>query len=340
MPLKVGRQLSRRDFIRIVAIGGGAAALSRFGLRGADSAHTVTESRIHLGTVIDLTVVGDDPEQSRAAISSAFTCIEALENVLSRFIPASDVSILNRAGLVASPRPEFVQVLQLAAETSLATGGAFDVTVKPLVDAYESRFRRGEDLPETPEIQRLLGLVGWRRLSISNQSVKIQMPGMGVSLDGIAKGYIVDEAVEQLRQAGYTNVLVEAGGDLLALGVSGRNAPWEIGVLAPRAGMGDLLTRIEVENKAIATSGDYLQTYSPDFTKHHIVNPKTGYSSPYLASATVMAPSCWQADAFATALMVMDVEEGLALVRHTREIEAILVTKDRRILSTLSATSA
>jgi thiamine biosynthesis lipoprotein len=166
------------------------------------------------------------------------------------------------------------------------------------------------------------------------------MSGMGVSLDGIAKGFIVDAAVDLLRQAGYANLLVEAGGDLLALGESGRNAPWEVGVLAPREGMGELLTKIDVENKAIATSGDYLQAYSPDFKNHHIVNPKTGYSSLHLASATVIAPSCWQADAFATALMVMDVEEGLALVRHTRELEAILVTKDRRILSTLSATSA
>jgi thiamine biosynthesis lipoprotein len=334
---KAGRHLSRRDFLRIVAIGGGATALWKIGLQTPDPQLVARQSGFAIGTVINLTLIGGDQKQAQAAISKVFQRVAALEAILSRFIPGSDVFRLNRHGGLQSPNPIFVDLLWLARKTSMLTGGAFDVTVKPLIDVYEGRFRRDGGLPDAREIAETLALVDFTKLHFSAQNVWFETPGMGATLDGIAKGYIVDEGVKLLREGGYPNVMMEAGGDLLALGERGTNLPWRIGIQDPRAGMARLLKEIDLTNKAIATSGDYMQTYSPDFRNHHIVNPKTGYSSPYLASATVIAPTCCQADALATALMVTNIQEGIALLGDLKNVDAILVSKDRKVLSTIDS---
>ena len=114
---------------------------------------------------------------------------------------------------------------------------------------------------------------------------------MGITLDGIAKGYIVDEGVAVLKQAGFDNILVEAGGDLAASGLKEAALPWQIGIQAPRQGHSSLLGKFAVRDQAIATSGDYMQPFTPDLSQHHILDPRAGYSAPELASATVVAPS-------------------------------------------------
>lgn len=169
---------------------------------------------------------------------------------------------------------------------------------------------------------------------MSKQEVRFERPGMGITLDGIAKGYIVDRGVSVLRESGYSNALVEAGGDLIASGEKGKQSPWRIGIRSPRPAATDLLAKIEVSNRALATSGDYMQPFSRDKLHHHIIDPRVGHSSPFLASATAIAPSCMMADALATALMVMDLEKGMALVKSLKDVEAYFVTKEMKIIST------
>lgn len=331
------KHLSRRDFLKIVATISGAAVVWRFGLEKFESASITTDSRILMGTVINLTLIGPNREKALEAISDVFARMGVLETVLSRFIPGGDLSKLNQEGVLQFPQAIFVDLLLLAQDTSLLTNGAFDVTVKPLIDVYEDRVRKEGGLPDISEIDNILPLIDFTKLHATSDRVWFDHAGMGATLDGIAKGYIVDQGVNLLREHGYTNVMMEAGGDLMALGERGTNLPWMIGIQAPRANMGELLAKIDLANKAIATSGDYMQPYSRDMRHHHIVNPHTGFSSPFLASATVIAPSCWQADALATALMVTNVQTGLALVKEIRDTDAILVTKDLKIISTLES---
>ena len=156
---------------------------------------------------------------------------------------------------------------------------------------------------------------------------------MSITLDGIAKGFIVDEGVLVLKEYGFDNMLVEAGGDLMGLGEKEPQTPWKIGLQAPRGQIGDLLASFDIRDRAIATSGDYMQAFTPDFINHHIIDPRTGHSSPDLASVSIQAPTSSLADALATAVMVMG-RPGLALIEKMEGCEAFAVTKNLEELKT------
>ena len=157
---------------------------------------------------------------------------------------------------------------------------------------------------------------------------------MAITLDGIAKGYIVDQGVAVLSGLGFENVVVEAGGDLMASGLKDGTVPWRIGLRSPRKEQPGFMVKVDVLNKAVATSGDYQQYYTPDLNHHHIIDPRSGYSVPQLASATIVAPTCMQADALATSLMVLDIQEGLSLIESLDKIEAYLVSKELKVFPT------
>ena len=156
---------------------------------------------------------------------------------------------------------------------------------------------------------------------------------MSITLDGIAKSFIVDEGVAALQGFGFANVMVEAGGNLMALGEKAARSPWKIGLQAHRAEMGSLLATFSVQNQALATSGDYVQVFTSDFAHHHIIDPRTGYSSVELASVSVTAPMVAMADGWATAVMVMG-KAGLDLVEKLSACEAYAVTKDFVVIKT------
>ena len=160
---------------------------------------------------------------------------------------------------------------------------------------------------------------------------------MSITLDGIAKGFIVDEGVGVLKDFGFDNVLVEAGGDLLASGKKTDQKPWYIGIQSPRKAKERLLASFEVSNQAVATSGDYLQFYTPDMKNHHIIDPRSGYSAPELASASIIGSSGAQADALATALMVLGPDAGLQCLKNFPGCQAYLVGKDMQVYSTITA---
>ena len=155
---------------------------------------------------------------------------------------------------------------------------------------------------------------------------------MRITLDGIAKGRVVDGGVAALKSMGFTNILVEAGGDLLAYGAHPDGSYWKIGVVNPRPSAGHpWLTTISVEDRAVATSGDYQQTFTSDYHLNHIIDPRSGVSPAELSSATVIASSVTEADALATTLMVLGVADGLALVERLPGVEALVATKDLNI---------
>jgi thiamine biosynthesis lipoprotein len=154
---------------------------------------------------------------------------------------------------------------------------------------------------------------------------------MGVTLDGIAKGYIVDQGVATLRQSGFDNVYVEAGGDLMVTGAKPAQQPWRIGVRQPRPEMDWQMPVIATTAPlAIATSGDYMQAFTEDLRHHHILDPRTGMSPPELASATVTAPSAALADALATAAMVLGPQRAAAAVESFAGCAGLFIGKDLR----------
>ena len=150
---------------------------------------------------------------------------------------------------------------------------------------------------------------------------------MGITLDGIGKGYIVDQGVEALRQNGFDRAYVEAGGDLMVSGRKPGDQPWRIGIKNPRSSSTQHMVVLQTSNRAVATSGDYMQAYDVNYDQHHIVNPKTGYSPPELASATITAPTVALADALATAAMVMGHEKTISMLKTISGCEGYFIDK-------------
>jgi thiamine biosynthesis lipoprotein len=289
-----------------------------------------------MGTVINLSLFSKSKSAGEQAIEAIFAELERQIAIFDHRSPLTPVSILNREGILTSPPSELVEVLAQAHAVSDLTSGAFDITVQPLVALYQ---QAQPDLPFESAVQAALSRVDYRKVTITDTEVSFSLPGMGITLDGIAKGYIVDAGIAQLRGLGYENIFVEAGGDLMAAGVKQDGIPWSVGVQSPRlANTGILesfqvlantgiLESFQVSNQAVATSGDYMNYYTTDLVNHHIIDPRSGSSPAKLASVTVVADSTTMADSLATSLMVLPPDRGIALVEDLPGVDALLITK-------------
>nr|WP_320012256.1 FAD:protein FMN transferase [uncultured Desulfobulbus sp.] len=323
--------IGRRKFLQILAVAGAAGALYGYGvLRAEKPAQVVRQSRSLMGTQINLIAYGPDEDQCLRAIHDTFSRMETLEGVFSRYLPESAVSLLNAQGHLEVAPEDLMQVLNLAETISQATEGAFDVSVLPLLRLYD----QGQ-LPSAGKIAEVLPLVDYQRIKREGQGVYFSRKGMGVTFDGIAKGYIVDQGVDALQKAGFANVYVEAGGDLMVSGTKPAHLPWRIGVQNPRAESTQAMTVLELGKPlAVATSGDYMQPFSKDLRNHHILDPRKGLSPPELASATVTAPSVALADGLATAAMVLGHAQAIALLQQFDDCEGLFIDKQLNTFKT------
>ena len=323
------RELNRRDFVRISAIGAGVLALGGFGVRQlieAGAAKEFSETRALLGTFITIKLVDTGDAPAKADIEDAFAEIERLSAVLSRHDPASELSILNRTGVVEAASTELLGVAQKAKNFAEITSGAFDVTVLPLLNLYGDSFADGGSPPSERAIDAARDLVDYRRIEIKDRKISLGAPGMGITLDGIAKGFVIDQAAALLRARGLTQVLVEAGGDMSLRGMRQDGQPWKIGLTHPRA-LAGYYEVLQTSNDCLATSGDYENAFTPDYSWHHIIDPRLGHSPREVASATVIAPDTTYADAMATAAMVLGVSDAIGLFEKLPGVQALLIDK-------------
>ncbi len=324
-------RISRREFLKITACTAGGLALMGAAKTFLEKRRAViSESRFLLGTVINLTVVADEHQEGEQVVNKAFTEIERLSKIFSRFDSGSELSRLNQHGMIANPSTEMLEVVRQSLRWSRLTRGAFDVTIKPVLDLYERAYELNT-IPAIPEIEQALKLVGYYHVAVSDSRISFGQKGMGITLDGIAKGFIIDEAVRLLKALGFMNVLVEVGGDLFA---SGRREDrnWSVGVKAPAAH--GVVTRFNLDNRAAATSGDYQQAFTPDRSLHHILDPRSGRSPLEISSATIIASSALEADALATAAIVLGSSEGIDLIESLDGFEAYLIAKSGNVSHT------
>jgi thiamine biosynthesis lipoprotein len=288
---------TRRDVLRILAVGGAGVVVWRLGRLGSRERAAVTRSRLLMGTEVRLTVLGDDREAAEAAADATLERMSALESLLTRYREDSEVSRLNGTGQIDDASDALLDVLRLAHHVSRLGDGAFDITVQPVLDLYRARRAGGDGLPGPEEIERAVALVDHGGLIVEGRTVTLDRPGMRVTLDGIGKGYVVDAGVAVLRERGFPDVFVDAGGDLVA-------------------------------------AGDNMQPFTPDLIQHHILDPRTGYSAPELASATVIAGDAATADALATLSMVLGPQRGRELLEDLPDCEGYLVAKDLEVTRT------
>ena len=325
--------LNRRQVLRIVAVGGAVGVAWKLGFSRGVGVAPVTESRTLMGTTVNLTVIGPDREAAVAAVQATLDRMAALESRLSRYRDDSEVGRLNRAGTLTEAGDDLLALLRLGRELHDAGDGAFDITIQPLLDLYRDHLAVQHTLPAADAIADRRGLIDGHAVLVEGRSVRFARPGMAITLDGIGKGYIVDRAVDELSAHGFHKVLVAAGGDLVAAGEQAPRRPWRLGIRRPRPGMKTML-RIDAHDRAVATSGDYMQPFTTDFSVHHILDPRTGTSAPELASSTITAPDAARADGLATLTMVLGAERSVDLLDGMDGCEGCFIGKDLRITRT------
>jgi thiamine biosynthesis lipoprotein len=330
-----GHAPSRREMLRITAatgIGVAAAAGLAGGLLRLAGLHRVSETRTRMGTLVTITVVSPDLEGARRTVSDAFVEMARLEGILSRHRSETPLGMLNATGVLDGAPAELLEVLRRAREHSVSSGGAFDVTVAPLLALYASRFERGDGVPTPAQVRAAAALVDYRGVHVAGASVRLGRPGMAITLDGIAKGYIVDRTLDVLVASGAERVLVDAGGDMASGGARARRDPWSVGVQDPHRA-GRTLGVVRLGGACIATSGDYLRTFTEDRRHHHIIDPRTGRSPDHTSSVTVVAATAMDADALSTAVFVLGAEEGAGLLARSGA-DGLVVSKTGERFST------
>ncbi|MGV3557723.1 FAD:protein FMN transferase [Larkinella arboricola] len=253
----------------------------------------------------------------------------AIDECLSTYRADSEISRFNRAESHRFERPYFYPVLKKSAEVYEITQGAFDPTVKPLAEAYEQGKKSRE--PWLPNVDSLIEYVGFQHIRFDAVSVRKLKKNVRLDFNALAQGYTVDVLAEFLEKQGIDRYMVEVGGELRCRGQRSEGQWWKVGVESP-VRPGGLQTTIRMANRAMATSGNYRNYYRQNGqTFGHIVNPKTGFSRPdALLSATVFAKDAMTADAFATAFLVMGLEETRRFLARHRELDAYLIYKDEK----------
>lgn len=294
---------------------------------GTKTLASAGQTRPLMGTVVTVTVLHPSADRAREAMEDAFAEMERLIPLLDRHAPDTPVSHLNRRGALKDIPPELREVMDQGLRLHRLTRGTFDISVKPVLDLVVDSFLRKQTHPPEEEIRRALSRVGAESIRCGEDEIRLLREGMGVSLDGIAKGYIVEKAVSKLKSGGIRHALVNAGGDILALGDKGNGQPWRIAIQDPFERK-QILAIILLKDEAVATSGDYENFFDPQKKYHHLIDPQTGRSPRHLTSVSVRARSLTLADALATAAFIPPREKAQALIQAFPGAEALWV--DRR----------
>lgn len=285
-----------------------------------------------MGTSFSMKWVDVDEHQLAPVRREAGVLLGRINQQMSTYIDDSELSLLNQAksGVALGLSPELLHVLSQAREISDRTRGAFDITVGPLVNLWGF----GPDghvthQPEQASIDELKEKIGYQFLHIDpDASTLTKEYDQYIDLSAIAKGYGVDQLAELLESHGIHRYLVEIGGELRIKGVKPGNQPWRLAIEAPEAGSREVQQVISIQQGAVATSGDYRNYFEEDGVRYsHTIDPRTAYPIRHrLASVTVITDNCAEADALATALMVMGGEQGYNFAIE-QGIRALFISK-------------
>ncbi|MDH3232189.1 MAG: FAD:protein FMN transferase [Alphaproteobacteria bacterium] len=331
------RPISRR---RALGIAGCAAGLAAGGTAlGAlllpDAAPPSSGYRwrgVVLGAAATITVAHQERDTAQRVVKDCLAEIARLERIFSLYRQDSALTALNAAGVLADPPAELLALLSIARRVHIASAGAFDPTLQPLWRLYAEHFgRRPDDRsgPGQTAVAAALKRIGFAKITFDASRIVLR-PGMALTLNGIAQGYIADRVAAVMRAGGIRDTLIDLG-EIRALGRHSKNRPWRAGIAAP--GRRDkLLAAVDLADIALATSADDGTNFDAAGRFGHILDPRTGTPARHNRSVSVRAPLAALADALSTALFVMPAAEGLALARTVRGASALVQRRDGRVL--------
>jgi len=264
----------------------------------------------------------------------------AFNQSLSHYISDSEISRFNQSdtGIELNSR-FFYPVMQMSEEVYRKTEGAFDPTVSPLINAWGFGPDKSLAKNDSLSIDSLLQLVGFSQIEFNEKELKKTKPEITLNFSAVAKGYAVDIVAELLDQKGIKNYMVEIGREVQCRGVNTEGEAWRIGIVNPNYKTQPrqmLNATVALENMSLATSGNYETFYIKDGKKYaHTISPFTGYPVDHnLLSASVFAPNCTIADAYATALMVLGTEKSKEILNSTPNLEGILIYEEKGEIKT------
>ncbi len=330
--------MRRRRFISILAAVPGMALLPHAAGRALGAAAGDPAEHLHVweGSVLGgdamMQLHHPDAAEARRLIEEVLAEVKRLERVFSLYDPQSAISRLNRAGMIEEPPIELVELLGQSEQFSQLTSGAFDATVQPLWDLYATHFTCADADPAGPSHQAIaaaLRRVGHSAIELDGSRVGFAKPGMAITLNGIAEGYITDRVVDLLRRRGINRSLVDMG-EIRAIGGRPLGGPWLVGLQDPR-NPARIDERVPIENRAVATSGGYGTLFDPAGRFNHLFDPASGQTSCRYLAVSVIAPDTTTADALSTAFSLMPLDRTQQVVRRLRLVARFVLPDGHHI---------
>lgn len=288
-----------------------------------------------LGTINYIKIFNFENEE---IIDAAVNRIFEIEKVMSAFKERSDIGRINKnaGGGFTAVCQDTIILLKRALEFSQMSSGAFDITVRPLVELWGIG-KKKNFVPDKREIRETIKLVNYRDILIDSEQscAALRHPGQAVDLGGIAKGYATDEVRRILLENNVTNALINLGGNIEVIGTRPDGLPWQVGVQNPLASTGKYIGTIGLLDKTIVTSGSNERFFIKNGIRyHHIIDPRTGDpAQSSLLSVTVVCDRSVDADALTTALFVMGIEPGMELVTKL-QVQAVFITEGLDVIVT------
>tara|TARA_Y100001970_G_scaffold42776_1_gene53279 strand:- start:63149 stop:64147 length:999 start_codon:yes stop_codon:yes gene_type:complete len=280
-----------------------------------------------MGTTYSVTII-DFVHNKDNFQSSINNQLKSVNQKFSTYINNSEISLINRAGTeIITISNEFKYVLNKALYYCMLVKGNYDITVGPLVDLWGFK-TPPKKMPSYDEIVSVLNYVGYEKIYLNNNYLVKGNKNINIDLNSIAKGYAVDQISEFLNEKGYSNYLVEIGGELRSQKDDSYD-DWIVGIQNPVSN--SIIKKIKLNNLSLATSGTYNNFFELEgVTYSHILNPNTGYPYRYqTVSTTVLAEKCIDADAYATLSMTMEPDDIIDLVNQKNDVEAYIIEVDK-----------
>lgn len=299
------------------------------GLGKKEKTYRFTEGFV-FGTTYHITYASFDDENLDAKIKSA---LEAVDNSLSMFNPNSIIAQINTAETAVIPDALFLKVWHQGAEISRMTDGAFDMTVAPLVDLWGFGLENRQSVT-SEMVDSVKQYTGWNNIALADGRIVKQDIRMRIDAGAIAKGFACDVVLDTLLAYGCTDACVEIGGEVAVVGVSSKGKSWRIGINTPiedsLSVVNEVQTVISLNSGGMATSGNYRNFYVDGGKKYsHTINPFTGCPVQHnLLSASIVTDECMPADAWATACMVVGLEQAKAWITEHNELEGYLIYEE------------
>lgn len=292
----------------------------------------VTVTRRCMGSTFSIQAYPDGPRQTNemllAALGLAFAEIVRVEELLSDFRPSPFNEINKLAGIkpVKVPR-EIVSLVELSRKVSRETNGAFDISYASVGMLWREAFKTGVP-PETGAVEKAAALVDYRKIEVDPERCEIFLPrkGMRVGLGSIGKSYGVDRAYGILKRLGVNNFFVNGAGDIRASSGAGAPRPWRIGIKNPFRNDETACGVLLISNGAVVTSGDYERcvTYAGK-RYHHIMDARTSRIRDDISSVTVLCPNATLANAYATSVIALGVDDGAAFLLKKADVRGIII---------------